>query len=106
MGLVFSFLKNTSINEFLLGITAHSVMQVFLLKFCANICDFFLSFFFFNIIFKGTESCFTTFYEMLAQFQTQLRFSDEIIQAAIKTGCLRKAFFLALSPHKKRLSFY
>lgn len=30
---------------------------------------------------------------MLAQFQTQLRFSDEIIQAATETGCLRKAFF-------------
>lgn len=43
---------------------------------------------------------------MLAQFQTQLRFSDEIIQAATETGCLRKAFFLALSPRKKRLSFY
>lgn len=40
-GSVFSFLKNTSINEFLLEITAHSVMQVFLLKFCASICDFF-----------------------------------------------------------------
>lgn len=33
---------------------------------------------------------------MLAQFQTQLRFSDEIIQAAIKTGCLRKAFFFCI----------